>query len=213
MTKATTLEEFDKGVTLNPDGSAYVRSLDLKELRAALVEAAEDRQELIAVRLALSKGLGVEKGHCVGLIESLHGRLEEAQTELKKLNEEMPHLKTLHVEGGQLDMTIEGAKTTTLMIASALATTFEAEGGTNYVQFEVRKGEKDYILVLQKASGKTPHQLRKEADDKVTRLREALSRHAQLARTLSEYSPGPYKEEHLMNRLAEADKALEETKP
>jgi hypothetical protein len=55
MTKATTLEEFDKGVTLNADGSAYVRSLDLKEIREALVQGEEAKAACAALKADLEK--------------------------------------------------------------------------------------------------------------------------------------------------------------
>jgi len=40
------------------------------------------------------------------------------------------------------------------------------------------------------------------------RLREALKRHSQLAKTLAATADGPYTPEHLARRLAEADAAL-----
>ena len=61
-------------------------------------ELMEDRMELVASRLALSKGMGVEKGHLAPLIESLHGRIEELtgilQERSQQLSEVEDHLDT-----------------------------------------------------------------------------------------------------------------------
>lgn len=56
-------------------------------------ELLEDRTELIAARLALSKGIGVEKGHLAPLIEGLYGRIEELTGILK---ERLAELEELH---------------------------------------------------------------------------------------------------------------------
>lgn len=89
---------------------------------------------------------------------------ERAKRRVEELEAEVPYLKQLSVEGGQLDITIEGARRVTALLAESLAKMFRDAGGTNYVQYEVRSGEHDYILLLQLASGKTPHQLRQEAE-------------------------------------------------
>ncbi len=89
---------------------------------------------------------------------------ERAKRRVEELEAEVPYLKHLSVEGGQLDITIEGARRVTALLAESLAKMFRDAGGTNYVQYEVRSGEHDYILLLQLASGKTPHQLRQEAE-------------------------------------------------
>lgn len=107
-------------------------------------------------------------------LASENQRLRERVAQLEA---EVPYLKHLSVEGGALDITIEGAKAVTRMMAESLAEMFRAEKAVNYVQYEVRSGEHDYILLLQLASGKTPHQLRQEAE---ARAAKAEARVAEL---------------------------------
>lgn len=90
---------------------------------------------------------------------------------------DLPRLRTLHVEGSTMEMTLEGGKRVLGMIVQALATCFEGDGGINYVQYQVQSGSHDYTLVLQRAGGKTPHELRTAAEvdlERVQREMEAL---------------------------------------
>ncbi len=68
-------------------GQTAVESLirENKELMA-------DQQELVAVRLAISKGLGVERGHSAALVEGLYGRIEELTNILKERTDELSQL-------------------------------------------------------------------------------------------------------------------------
>lgn len=99
-------------------------------------------------------------------LASENQRLRERVAELEA---EVPYVTDLHAANGQLDMTIQGAKSTLFAMATALAKSFEADGGINYVQYEVRSGDKDFVLTLQRAAGKTPHQLRQEAESRATK--------------------------------------------
>ena len=108
-------------------------------------------------------------------------RLRERVAELEA---EVPYVTDLRAANGQLDMTIQGAKSTLSAMATALAKNFEADGGINYVQYEVRSGDKDFVLTLQRAAGKTPHQLRQEAESRA--LKAEAERDAALAQLATE---------------------------
>lgn len=123
------------------------------------------------------------------------------------LEAEVPYLKHLSVEGGALDITIEGAKAVTRMMAESLAEMFRAEKAVNYVQYEVRSGEHDYILLLQAREKKTPHQLRQEAE---ASRDAALARVAELERETG-HSDQRLADLHdrMTSTAAERDAALE----
>ncbi len=85
-----TLAEFDAGVTLNADGSAHVRLLDLRGMRAALEEI--DR---------LNKDLATYRDGCV--------RDKEEKEALKKSNEELA--ATILLRGRQHDEQVTSYET------------------------------------------------------------------------------------------------------
>jgi len=58
-------------------------------------------------------------------------------------------------------------------IAQSLAETMES--APNYIEFHCRLEMKDYIITCQRKSGKTPHELRKEAELQIQGLREQLT--------------------------------------
>lgn len=106
----------------------------------------------------------IERDHIAAIVEASVAHEYDLRAEVERLRAEVPYLKHLHVEGGAMDVTIEGAKRVVGLLATSLAKMFADAGATNYVQYEVRNAEHDYILLLQRAEGKTPHQLRQEAE-------------------------------------------------
>ncbi|NBD11806.1 hypothetical protein [Corallococcus silvisoli] len=73
-------------------------------------------------------------------------------------------------------MSFTAAKGTTLRMAEALVTFFRGEGATNYVEFKVHHPtDGDFILCIQRASGKTPHELRQDAESERDALRAQVA--------------------------------------
>jgi hypothetical protein len=81
----TPLAEFDAGVTLNADGSAYVRFLDLTRVRAALVDREKlqaEHDQIFALLPATTNGDSDNVGGVRGLVEDLtrlRGVIKEAE--------------------------------------------------------------------------------------------------------------------------------------
>lgn len=109
------------------------------------------------------------------MVACLSKQLSAAEARVAELEAEVPWLKDMRVQNGVLDITIEGARAALGRMCDALAVSFEADKGINYVQYEVRSRGREFILALQKASGKTPHQLRTEAEQRVAELGKILS--------------------------------------
>lgn len=84
---------------------------------------------------------------------------------LKALDEAQgPRLRKMHIENGSIEMTIEESTGLVHRMAAALCKMLDDCGAKNYLQKEVSIGTRDYVLLVQRRSGKTPHQLRAEAE-------------------------------------------------
>lgn len=113
----------------------------------------------------------------------LHQQVDAKDAELEALRqqvegmvraraeEEVASLRLKHAGPGvtrqgrpSFNMTLEGARHTMCFLADAMVTFFKGEGGTNYVEVKVHHPEGDFILCVQRAAGKTPHELRREAE-------------------------------------------------
>lgn len=62
------------------------------------------------------------------------------------------------------NMTFKGAEEVMCLMADAMVGYFKGTGGINYVEFKVHHPEGDFILCVQRAAGKTPHELRCDAE-------------------------------------------------
>jgi hypothetical protein len=81
-------------------------------------------------------------------------------------------------------MTLTGAREIIHRIAEASVTFFEGEGGVNYVEFTVHHDTKgSFVHRIQRLEGKTPHELRRDAEQEAARLRATLEAGADAART------------------------------
>lgn len=110
-----------------------------------------------------------------GRVQATVDECDALRTRVAELEAEVPWLKDMRVQNGVLDITIEGARVALGHVCSALAVNFETDKGINYVQYEVRSRGREFVLTLQKASGKTPHQLRAEAEQRVAELEAKLA--------------------------------------
>lgn len=85
-------------------------------------------------------------------------------------------IKEMSVNNGQLTMELEGGMCR--VMAESFADQFIGSGAINYVEmsFTSKKMPGDMLVVtIQKASGKTPHQLRVEAESKLAELERSLA--------------------------------------
>lgn len=100
---------------------------------------------------------------------------EKFRGQLQKLAANETTLYDVAIENGGLNITICGD--TIRLMAAQMKKLLEEYKAQNYIQFGLReKGElEDSILVtVQKKEGKTPHELRMEAENKVTALEKAV---------------------------------------
>ena len=86
-----------------------------------------------------------------------------------------PHVQSFRVENGELNMALTGPAME--HIAVCVVDHFKAMGAENY--FEMSLFDRDdpaerYVVTVQKASAKSPHELRSAAEAEVRTLREVL---------------------------------------
>lgn len=79
------------------------------------------------------------------------------------------------LKNGAVDMQFEGGAAQ--LLAEMLAAQLESSGAANYLELSFRAAESraEYLVTLQKKSGKTPHQLRVMAEQEAARLRDELA--------------------------------------
>ena len=102
-------------------------------------------------------------------------RLREEVERLRKALSGEVMLKSLELRDGHLDLAV--THPAVMAIASELASFFKAAGGQNYVEVRMHHPDTgDLVLSVQRVLGKTPHELRKEAEVErdEARLRTAL---------------------------------------
>ena len=108
-------------------------------------------------------------------------RLEAAEKENSKLREALAEkvasetiLRELSVGNGSINATFEGGAVQ--LMVDALATQFVESGAANYIEMQFHSEATGPLLfTLQRVDGKTPHQLRAEAEQERDKLRELNS--------------------------------------
>ena len=130
-----------------------------------------------------------------------------------------PRLSGLRFEDGAAVLDITGARHVVAVMAESLSKCFEADGGTNYVQYEVQSSEGEaFVLVLQKAGAPTPHQLRTAAEAERDEYRAALLAATERICEIANYI-GPFEPRHrvafegLSKAITEAKAVLDRKKP
>lgn len=83
-------------------------------------------------------------------------------------------LLSANVEGGAMNVSIEASREWMLEVTSHLMNLLEVDAGANYVEWDIKPaGQTDpYRLILVRPGGKSPHELRLEAEEEVRKLRE-----------------------------------------
>lgn len=109
-------------------------------------------------------------------MKALCDRAEKAEAERDALKSELerlcdPLLKEVSIEPGAMEMTLEGSTVFVKRMAIAMVTFLEGNGAKNYVQQEISLRTNNYVMLVMRCSGKTPHQLREEAEKKAEDLR------------------------------------------
>jgi hypothetical protein len=109
-------------------------------------------------------------------------QIESRDAEIARLREEVarlldPNIVALNVRDGGLDMALEG--TSCRLFAESFASEFQRGGGVNYLECrftsqEVMPGEA-FVVTVQRVNGKTPHQLRADAESELAALRARIA--------------------------------------
>lgn len=80
---------------------------------------------------------------------------------------------------GKAKLTLEDMETTVLYISEITQQWFNHVGGINYVETKLVPGDQDepsYVFIMQKADGKTAHELRQEAEARAEAAEATLER-------------------------------------
>jgi hypothetical protein len=120
-------------------------------------------------------------GKAMELIESLVASrlaLAEANKEIQRLKVELyePLLKDMRFENGELDMRICGRAVEE--IGAAFIAYVKEQGGENYVEMQFHDRDEPgavYTVTTQRPKGKTPHQLRAEAEERLAAMKRHLN--------------------------------------
>ena len=125
-------------------------------------------------------------GFCTGIstvtLESAANTIERLRSENEQLRQALAEktvnetmLRDLSIKNGSLNASFEGGAAH--LLADAFADQFIESGATNYLEVHLSSKETGPIVVtLQRINGKTPHQLRAEAERERDELLEALKR-------------------------------------
>jgi len=87
-------------------------------------------------------------------------------------------LKYAELRDGKATLTLEDMETTVLYISEIARQWFDHVGGINYVETKLVTGDQDepsYVFTMQKADGKTAHELRHEAEARVAELEAEIA--------------------------------------
>ena len=122
--------------------------------------------------------------------------LEALVAELTAENERVGKLLTadlslLRMGPSELGFTLDAAGRAVAIIAGHLATWLEAHHAENYTetafeQIDISGGARSYTLTVQRGEGKSPHQLRKEAEARATTAEAALAASQEREKALRE---------------------------
>ena len=98
----------------------------------------------------------------------------QRQTETEAALARSPLIETLSINQGEMTATIRSEAVQAL--ANILAGWFDDHGGVNYVEVQLTNKELGPLLMtVQRLDGKTPHQLRTEAEQRMAKIRELAS--------------------------------------
>lgn len=101
--------------------------------------------------------------------------MRAAHIMLRDLASELPGVSEMHVEPREIKISMRGAKRTLRILAAVLAKNFKADKGVNFVEYEVRSGERDFLLTLQRQAGLKPTQViervKRECDELLAALK------------------------------------------
>jgi hypothetical protein len=104
---------------------------------------------------------------------TVEGLWEERERLAEKVAEfESIGIRRVMVENGRADIALGGEAIAGL--AEVMAEWYEQKGGPNYCEMTFTGNGREYVLTMQRADGKTPHQLRLDAEDRATRAEAVL---------------------------------------
>lgn len=153
-----------------PDELTAERLVEIRE-RLELHRSAVDYGE------AFREFVPDAEAHYVQDVPLLLAAAERLRAELSNIAD----LKLKHLEIRDGKMIGSAQSWLVPFLAQSMADVFDAEGGINYVEWEVSHTEKGpLVLTLQRKLGKTPGVLKREAEEECERLRaenEQLRRH------------------------------------
>lgn len=127
----------------------------------------------------------------------LRGDVEQAwpaTVEVEKLRERVaelepfePQLREMNMGPGGWSMTITQAKGASAGFVAAAKGMLDGHGADNYVEQEIFLGEtrERYLIIYVRPDGKTPHQLRRDAEAETEKLRAELAKAQRQADTLA----------------------------
>lgn len=124
---------------------------------------ADQAERAIARARAKAKRLKAELAEANAKIEQLAGMLAN------------PELTAINIGNGSLDVGLRGVAPQ--IFAAAFARQFKDSGGINYVEMRMVTADPsvgELLVTLQRLDGKTPHQLRMEAEAALAEARHAL---------------------------------------
>lgn len=90
-------------------------------------------------------------------------------------------LRYLDLRDGRVGMSIEDKQNAVLLVSEVMRQWFSAVGGVEYVETTLhseREPEAEYVFTMQRREGKTPAELRTEAEERLDRIRDFLNQPA-----------------------------------
>ena len=156
-------------VMVEEDGKSGIDLEEIHELLGRLEEAESD-----AIEQARLNGMGASREL------ALMAKLEAAEKENAKLREALAQkvtsetiLRDLNVGNGSINASFEGGAVR--LFVDAFANQFVESGAANYLEMQFHsEATGPLVVTLQRANGKTPHQLRAEAEQERDALRAKI---------------------------------------
>lgn len=101
---------------------------------------------------------------------ALRARADAAERERDEAKNQLLAVKEFHFSNGDFDAAFVGEGAAA--IAMTLIGFYRAQGGTNYVEMQLsdKKTAELFTVTVQRAAGRTPHQLRDAAEARADRL-------------------------------------------
>ncbi len=159
--------------------------IDINELRRLALDGDLAAMQEIIHRLEAAEkerdALRADKATLQQMMYSLKDRLEVAENENAKLRIALAEkvtsetmLRDLSVGNGSINATFEGGAIQ--LMVDALATQFVESGASNYIEMQFHsEATGPLVATLQRVNGKTPHQLRAEAEQERDALRAKIA--------------------------------------